>query len=207
LPNICIISNGVCKIIATPLKGRYIMIISPIPDFSFRTLTDVTPEFLNQLGIKFLMLDLDNTIAAYDEHLPSDALLQWAQDVRSQGVELYIVSNSLRKKRVAAFTQELDVGVIMNAHKPSPNGVFKAMETSGHTVESSAFIGDQIFTDTLAANRAGVISIIVRPLRFTNPFLALRFAAEAPFRAMCKNNSRNKKTSSSMQRRTAKQKI
>jgi len=167
------------------------MSFSPIPKFSFPDLTDVTPDFLCRLGVKFLMLDLDNTIAAYNEDTPSPAVEKWANDVKQRGIELYIVSNSLRKKRVGAFEQQLGIGVIMNAQKPSPTGVYQAMEAAGYSAGSSAFIGDQIFTDTLAANRAGVVSIIVKPKQFTNPFLALRFACETPFRAMCKNINRS----------------
>jgi len=165
------------------------MSFSPVPKFSFHEITDITPDFLEALGIKFLMLDLDNTIASYSEHHPSSAISIWADEIKNHGIELFIVSNSLRKERVGVFEKELNVGVIMNAHKPSPTGVIRAMTCAGYAPDRSALIGDQIFTDTLAANRAGVISIIVKPKDITNPFLALRYAAEQPFRAMCKKNS------------------
>ena len=186
------------------MKGTQNMSFSPIPKFSFDELTDISPEFLSGLGVKFLMLDLDNTIAAYNENFPSKDVSSWAGCIKGSGIELFIISNSMRKKRVEAFTSTLDVGVIMNAHKPSPNGVLQAMEDKGYRAESSALIGDQIFTDTLAANRAGVVSIIVRPKQLTNPFLAIRFAAEKPFRAMCKNISR-KSNSGEAFKRTARQ--
>jgi len=167
------------------------MNFSPVPKFSFHDITDISPIFLQTLGIKFLMVDLDNTIAAYSEHHTSSAVSEWALEVKNHGIELFIVSNSLRKDRVGVFKDELDVGGIMNAHKPSPIGVKQAMACAGFSPDSSALIGDQIFTDTLAANRAGVVSIIVRPKQLTNPLLALRYAAETPFRAMCKKSNRN----------------
>jgi hypothetical protein len=162
------------------------MSFSLVPKYSFRSLTDVSPDFLNRLGIKFLMLDLDNTIAGYSENTLSESVSRWAAEIKSCGIELYIVSNSIRKKRVRAFARSLGIGVIMGARKPSPKGVLRAMAAAGHSAGDSAFIGDQVFTDTLAANRAGVISIIVDPRRFTNPFLALRYAIESPFRAACR---------------------
>ncbi|MCL2200491.1 MAG: YqeG family HAD IIIA-type phosphatase [Oscillospiraceae bacterium] len=167
------------------------MNFSPVPKFSFPELTDVTPDFLVGLGIEFLMLDLDNTIAAYNEHLPSDEVASWAASVRNKGIELYIISNSLRKDRCSTFAQELDVRVKMNAHKPSPKYVLQAISEAGYNSGNSALIGDQVFTDTLAANRAGICSIIVKPKQFTNPLLAIRYAAESPFRAMCKNSFSN----------------
>jgi len=169
------------------------MRFSLVPGFSFREITDITTDFLDQLGIKFLMLDLDNTIAAYDEHIPSQSVSQWVAEIRKSGVELYIVSNSLREKRVRAFEETLKIGVVMNAHKPSPRGVLHAMTSAGFSAQDSALIGDQIFTDTIAANRAGVISIIVKPIKFTNPFIAIRYACETPIRAICTNKCCNKR--------------
>ena len=61
------------------------------------------------------------------------------------------------------------------------------MEATGFNPSESALVGDQIFTDTLAANRAGATSMIVRPLGLKNLFLFLRFAAETPFRTACVN--------------------
>jgi len=160
---------------------------SLIPNYSFRCITDVSTDFLEQLGVKFLMLDLDNTIAAYDEHVLSDEISGWITDVKNSGVELFVISNSTREKRVSSHSELIGAGFIMQSGKPSPKGLHEAMEKAGYNPDVSALAGDQILTDTLAANRAGVVSIIVRPRRFTNPFLALRYYAEVPFRMMCKN--------------------
>ena len=55
------------------------------------------------------------------------------------------------------------------------------------SAEKTALAGDQIFTDTLGANLAGVSSILVEPIKFTNVFLRLRYYGEMPFRKMYKN--------------------
>jgi len=160
---------------------------SLIPNYSFQNITDVRADFLHQLGIKFLMMDLDNTIAAYDEHVLSDEISGWITEMKNNGIELFIISNSTRKKRVSTHSEFIGADFIMQSGKPSPKSLHDAMEKTGHNPENSALAGDQILTDTLAANRAGVISIIVRPRRFSNPFLALRYYIEVPFRLMCKN--------------------
>jgi len=162
---------------------------SIVPQYAFREITDITTDFLVRLGIKFFMLDLDNTIAAYDEHYPSDRVMQWFAEIRDNGIVLFIISNSTRVSRVEAFSNALGVGFIMRARKPSPNGLKAAIDEADYSAEVSAFAGDQVFTDILAANRAGVVSIIVRPKRFTNPFLALRYYIEVPFRALCKGKT------------------
>jgi hypothetical protein len=157
------------------------------PQYAFHAITDITPAFVHQLGIKLLMLDLDNTVAAYDEHSLTEQMVKWSGEMKDSGIELFIISNSTRKHRVETFAKELGTDYVMNSHKPSPKGLIRAMEVSGFSAGETALAGDQVFTDTLAANRAGVVSIIVRPLRFTNVFLALRYYIETPFRAMCKN--------------------
>jgi len=133
------------------------------------------------------MLVLDNTIAAYGVQFPDENVLSWAAELRSRGIELCIVSNSNRKERVGAFSNALGTGAVFGARKPSPKGLRRAMSEAGYAACVSAFVGDQVFTDTIAANAAGAVSIIVKPLRFTNPLLAIRYAFEAPFRAMCRN--------------------
>ena len=167
------------------------MSFSPVPRFSFHRITEIPPCFANGLGVSFIMLDLDNTIATYNEHAPSDDVRKWADEMAASGVELFIVSNSRREKRVKAFAEALNIGFIKAARKPSPEGLLCAMKTAGYGVGESAFIGDQVYTDALAANRAGIISIIVRPRSLKNPFLALRYALESPFRAARKTAASN----------------
>jgi len=161
--------------------------LSFIPQYAFRDITDVKADFLKQLGIKFLMLDLDNTLAAYDEHVLDDGIAQWITEITDSGVELFVISNSTRKHRVTSFSESIGVRFIMQSCKPSPKSLHKAMESAGYDSKVSALAGDQILTDTLAANFAGVTSILVRPRRFSNPFLAIRYYLEVPFRALCKN--------------------
>ena len=161
------------------------MSFSFVPQYAFHRFTDISPGFLGELGVKFLMLDLDNTIAKYSESTPTDSVVRWISDMKNSSIELFFVSNSRRKCRVEIFANTLGIGYIKRARKPSPRGLLSAMESAGFCAGESALVGDQIFTDTFAANRTGVISIIVRPICLKNPFRAVRFAIETPFRAMC----------------------
>ena len=163
------------------------MSFSPVPRYSFHCVTDITSDFLKEIGVKLLMLDLDNTIAAYGQTTLSDDMANWAQNMKNSGIELFIVSNSPRKDRVESFAEALAVGQIGSASKPSPRGLKAAMQIMRREAHESALVGDQILTDTFAANYAGVASIIVRPISCKNPILALRYLLEKPFRAMCKN--------------------
>ena len=161
------------------------MNISLIPQYSFRDITDISPGFLRKNGVSFLMLDLDNTIASYSEHSPADSISNWVADMKNNNIQLFFISNNKRQGRVELFAEAFGIGFIKDARKPSPDSLLQAIESLGFSIGDSALLGDQIFADALAANRAGVISIIVRPLSLKNPLYSLRYAIEAPFRAAC----------------------
>ena len=60
----------------------------------------------------------------------------------------------------------------------------------GCTSAETAIVGDQIFTDILGGNRAGVTTLLVEPIRLAgNPGRYLRYAAEWPFRMLSKQRS------------------
>jgi len=159
------------------------MSFSLLPKYKIDTLLRVTPEFLHSVGVSLLLLDLDNTIAPYGQDAPDAVTLEWAQKMCDAGITLFIVSNSRKTRRVSAYAAALDVGFVYHARKPSPTKVLEAAKICGIDVGSAALAGDQIFTDVLAANRAEAVSLLVKPIRLSNVFLALRYAAEQPFRA------------------------
>ena len=158
-----------------------------VPKYAFTLVTAISAAFLIQRGIKFLMLDLDNTLTTYGGRVLPQTVVNWAAEMKACGIVLYIVSNSRRPGRVERFSEELGIGFVKGANKPFSAGVKRAMRTAGFAKAESALVGDQIYTDTMAANFAGVTSIIVQPLSIKNPAFALRYALEVPLRAMCGN--------------------
>ena len=158
------------------------MSFSPFPKYKFRHMTGINADFLHSRGIELLMLDLDNTIAPYDLTQPSEEVLEWVRTLKTAGILLFIVSNSKKTHRVSAFAEELGIDYVYHARKPSPSKVREVAQRLGVCIDACALAGDQIFTDVMAANFAGAASLLVRPIKFTNPLLALRFAAEQPFR-------------------------
>ena len=53
---------------------------------------------------------------------------------------------------------------IFKAGKPLPGGYEEGIRKMKTTKENTLFIGDQIFTDVLGANRAGLYTIMVKPI-------------------------------------------
>lgn len=136
-------------------------------------------------GIRFLMMDLDNTLCPYSQSEPDERLLDWKAELEAAGVTLFLLSNSRKPTRAAHFAQGMGIRYMGHAGKPRVGGYLRAMEENGFTPQESAMIGDQIFTDTLGANRAEIRSILVRPISLSgNPGRYLRYWAELPMRLL-----------------------
>ena len=156
------------------------MAFSLLPRHMTDALTDVSADFLQSCGIRLLMLDFDNTVVPYTTDVPKEQVLTWLEQMRSAGIELCVVSNS-HKGRPLDFCCKYGIGCITHAKKPFTRGIRECMEKNGVTAQDSALVGDQIFTDVLGANCAGVRSILVRSIDNHNFWLKLRHVAELPF--------------------------
>ncbi len=153
--------------------------------YTYHDIYQITGEALARRGFKLLLADLDNTLAPYGVPLPDERLKGWRDDLAAHGVTLFILSNNRHESRPHLFAEGLDAPYIGHAGKPKTPAFFKAMERVGATREQTAIVGDQIFTDILGGNRAGVSAILVEPIRLAgNPGRYLRYAAEWPFRLL-----------------------
>lgn len=168
------------------------MSFSFVPQYSFQSLEEISPELLKSAGVELLMMDLDNTISPYKVDVPSEGLLSWTEHMKSDGITLFIVSNSHSDSRVRVFAEAMDIGFISRANKPMTGGVRKVLRMFGLQPEQAALAGDQIFTDILVANRSGVVSLLVEPILLHTFLFRARYIMERPFRRM----SRNKKDKS-----------
>lgn len=157
--------------------------LSFLPRFIFPKITDIAPEFLAGHGISLLLMDFDNTMLPYTTDVPEQELLDWLEKMRRGGITLCIVSNS-HKSRVPRFSERYGVPCQSHAAKPSPKGIRLAMQRFGAERSQTALVGDQIFTDVLGANLAGVTAIAVRSIHNHTILLKLRHIFEVPFLAI-----------------------
>ena len=156
------------------------MPFSPLPNLITDSLTDVTPELLRSLGIKLLMLDFDNTIVPYTTCVPTEEMRCWLDQMKGQDIILCIVSNS-HSDRVPRFCRENGLECITRARKPFSKGIRECLERFRIPASQAALVGDQIYTDTLGANCAGVTSILVKAIDNHNFWLKARHVLEKPF--------------------------
>ena len=125
-----------------------------------RRVQELSPGLLRELGVRAVLLDVDNTIAPYGVRRPVAGAAQWARGLTQEGFRVVIVSNNY-KKRVSSFAAQLGLPCISFALKPLPFGYVRAAKMLGLRCRDCAIIGDQIFTDILCGRLAGCTSILV----------------------------------------------
>jgi len=157
------------------------MPFSFLPKLMTDKLTDITPELLRRRKIRLLMLDFDNTIVPYTTTTPTPEMEQWLSQMNAlEDIRLCIVSNS-HNDRVPKFCAARNMEVITHAKKPFTKGINECLEKFGIPASQAALVGDQIYTDTLGANSAGVTSILVKAINNHNFWLKARHVLEKPF--------------------------
>lgn len=156
------------------------MRFSLLPKYITNALTDLTPTFLSEQGIRLLMLDFDNTIVPYTTNVPTECMQTWLRSMAASGIALCVVSNS-KRDRVRKFCAAYGIDCITHAKKPFSKGIRECLDRYGLPPEVCALVGDQIYTDTLGANCAGVRSVLIKAIDNHNFWLKLRHVAEKPF--------------------------
>ena len=161
------------------------MSIFPVPDIMKDSIYELTPRLFTNRGIRFVLLDVDNTLAPYTVSEVTPRLRAWAQGMEDAGLELFILSNN-RGDRPELFARELGLAWVKKAYKPFPRAARRVLAEKGYTPDQAAVIGDQVYTDTLCAKILGCTAVLVRPIAFTNPLLRIRYWLEFPFRLKCR---------------------
>ncbi|MFH1709917.1 MAG: YqeG family HAD IIIA-type phosphatase, partial [bacterium] len=119
---------------------------------------------LQSLGIHNLIVDLDETLRKRNsDHIPEGSV-QWIEDVKKRGFNVCITSNNPFGWQLDSVKKKLNVPVSLFALKPLPLAFRHAMNLLGSKPSNTALIGDQLFTDILGANLAGIYSILVDPI-------------------------------------------
>jgi HAD superfamily phosphatase (TIGR01668 family) len=162
------------------------MAFSLIPTHVCSGIYDIDWQALAASGVKLVLADLDNTLIPYSKSMPDERLKAWKEELETLGMTLFVLSNSRRSHRCPDFCKALGVPCRRRSKKPSTRGFTETMARFGVTPEQTVMLGDQIFTDVLGANRAGVPVWAVRPIEFGNMFRLVRYGVELPFRAIAK---------------------
>ena len=135
-----------------------------VPDFVFGSRREITVEFLESRSIRGLILDIDNTLAPYEQPEPDEDLLSWFDLLKEAGIRVCLVSNNGRE-RVELFNRCLGLPAFWDCRKPSKKAAKRALEAIGTDKNETLVVGDQIFTDVVMAHAAGMRAVKVPPIK------------------------------------------
>lgn len=133
------------------------------PKAHIRSALEISPAWLQERGIKGLLLDLDNTLIPYKTYgeCPPD-LRAWLDNLQQEGIKTVLVSNG-SPARVRYWCEKLGLAGFGPAGKPW-FGFQRGLRTLGLSPSEAAVVGDQLFTDVLGGNWAGAYTILVPPI-------------------------------------------
>ena len=95
------------------------------PEYIFKTIECIHPDFLAAQGIKALVLDVDNTLTADNSQVLEPTVQAWLDEMRAAGIRLTIVSNNTAK-RVRPFAERIGLDWVPLACKPFTIGLAAA---------------------------------------------------------------------------------
>jgi HAD superfamily phosphatase (TIGR01668 family) len=128
-----------------------------------RGITDIPLDKLKERGIRGLLFDLDNTITEWHKDEVPESNRQWLYGLREQGFSACIVSNN-HGPRVKKVAEQLGLPCLYSAAKPRRKSYRQAAALLKLAPPQLAMVGDQLLTDVLGGNRAGLTTVFVKYL-------------------------------------------
>ena len=123
---------------------------------------DIDFEQYYQDGYRAIIFDIDNTLVPHGAPADQRAIALFKR-LHALGYQTMMLSNN-KEPRVKMFCDAVDAEYIYKAGKPNPANYREAMKRMHTDEKNTLFVGDQIFTDVWGANKAGIYSILVKPI-------------------------------------------
>ena len=136
------------------------MCLYPVPFAYAKNIFEIDVNFYKKLGVKYLFMDLDNTIDSYLATVPTERTKQFVEMLISNEITPIIISNNLQS-RVQKYADALNVKFLCKSGKPFPGKIKKYMKENRIDPNEVIMIGDQITTDIRAAKKLKVKNVLV----------------------------------------------
>lgn len=134
-----------------------------IPFAHAKSVYEIEIDFYKKCGVKTLLLDLDNTLDSYKLRKPTEKAKALITKLQNSNLKVVIVSNN-RKSRVEGYANECKADFISKAFKPFPFKINKFIKSNCLSKDEIMFVGDQLMTDVLAANRAKIRVVLTEKI-------------------------------------------
>lgn len=151
-----------------------------IPDITATSIDALDGDFFISRGIKAVFLDIDNTLVVPHAPLPDDRAENFIRSLEKSGLTVCLISNN-KKVRVDKFNT-FKIPAIHRAAKPLTFSYRRMIKKLGIKADEAAAVGDQFFSDIYGANRAGLFTVYVDPIKIggEGAFVWLKRRLEAP---------------------------
>ena len=123
----------------------------------------IEKEFFKKANIKFLVVDLDNTLDSAYTNTPRDEAFKLKEMLNSLDITMLVISNN-REKRVAPYCLKLGVKYLSSAKKFSKRKIKRWLDENEVDIDKTLFVGDQLFTDRIYVNKLKGRLILTYPL-------------------------------------------
>ena len=132
------------------------------PDEYLDSTYEIDFDELYAQGYRGVIFAIDNPLVRHGAPADERACALFAH-LKELGLACMLLSNN-KEPRVKILNDADNVSYIYKAGKPNPANYKKSMEELGTDTGNTIFVGDQIFTDVYGAQRAGIRSILVKPI-------------------------------------------
>ncbi|MCX8007729.1 MAG: YqeG family HAD IIIA-type phosphatase [Coriobacteriia bacterium] len=132
------------------------------PDRFFASVERIQPPVLREMGVRALIVDLDNTLLPRDRDTVPASVREWLRAMAEDGLPVCLVSNNWHR-RARETAHELGIPIVAKAIKPLPFAFLRALRILGVRPRECVVIGDQLFTDVLGGRLVGCRTVMVPP--------------------------------------------
>ena len=130
-----------------------------IPFALAKNVYEIDIDFYKKIGVDTMICDLDNTLEAFYTLHPSEKAVEFINKLKENNIRVIIISNN-KKKRVEPYSKDLNCDFMYSTRKPLIYKGKKFIKKFNIIPEKTIYIGDQVFTDVVFANRLRVRSIL-----------------------------------------------
>ncbi len=142
------------------------------PWMEFPRVSDVPFDLLASQGVRAVLFDLENTLIPPGGPFTPDGR-DIVRRVRAAGMQIAVVSNA-SASWVPEVLRAEQIPFVAPAGKPGKEGFIRACKLVGVRPAQAVYVGDQMITDILGAQRAGMRAILVQP-RYSKEAMSSRF--------------------------------
>ncbi|MBN2851370.1 MAG: YqeG family HAD IIIA-type phosphatase [Clostridia bacterium] len=134
-----------------------------IPDYRAKSIFEIDYDKLRKLGIKGILIDIDNTLVPMHTRIPTEEAINWVKEMIHLDFKVCILSNA-NHERTSLFKDILAVTGVGMAFKPRKKGYLKALEVLALENTQCVMIGDQLLTDIKGGNKINMMTVLTEVL-------------------------------------------